>query len=49
MHTARVNGVIMLQGAVENSVIPFSWRYVGTAIRNDELVSGGGGPLGRLA
>ncbi|MGX6513237.1 hypothetical protein [Rhodococcus sp. SJ-2] len=48
LYTARVDGVIMLQGTVENSVIPFSRRYVGATIQNDELVSGGGGPPGRI-
>lgn len=48
LYTARVNGVIMLQGTVANSVIPFSRRYVGATIQNDELVAGGGGPPGRL-
>ncbi len=48
LYTARVNGVIMLQGTVASSVIPFSRRWVGATIQNDELVSGGGGPPGRI-
>lgn len=41
---AQVNGVIMLQGTVEDSVIPFSRRWVGVSIQNHELVFDGGGP-----
>ncbi|WP_343466338.1 hypothetical protein AAI421_14385 [Rhodococcus aetherivorans] len=48
LYTARVNGTIMLQGTVENSVIPFSNHYVGLTIQDDSSVSGGGGPPGRL-
>ncbi|WP_407108236.1 hypothetical protein [Rhodococcus aetherivorans] len=48
LYTARVNGTIMLQGTVENSVIPFSNRYVGLTIQDDSAVQNGGGPPGRL-
>lgn len=48
LYTARVNGTIMLQGTVENNVIPFSNRYVGLTIQDDSQVSGGGTPPGRL-
>lgn len=48
LYTARVNGTIMLQGTVENSVIPFSNRYVGLTLQDDSAISGGGGPPGRL-
>lgn len=48
LYTARVNGVIMLQGTVANNVIPFSNRHVGLTIQDDSAVSGGGGPPGRL-
>ncbi|QOH59873.1 hypothetical protein [Rhodococcus rhodochrous] len=48
LYTARVNGAVVLQGTVADSVIPFSRRWVGATIQNDELVSGGGGPPGRI-
>lgn len=48
LYTARVNGVVKLQGTVPSSVIPFSNRYVGATIQDDSQVSGGGQPPGRL-
>ncbi|MCQ4136685.1 hypothetical protein NOT90_18740 [Rhodococcus rhodochrous] len=48
LYTARMNGTIMLQGTVENGVIPFSNRYVGLTIQDDSAVANGGGPPGRL-
>ncbi len=48
LYTARMNGQIMLQGTVENGVIPFSNRHVGLTIQDDSAVTNGGGPPGRL-
>lgn len=48
LYTARMNGQIMLQGTVENGVIPFSNRYVGLTIQDDSAVANGGEPPGRL-
>lgn len=48
LYTATMNGAIMLQGTVENNIIPFSNRHVGLTIQDDSAVQGGGEPPGRL-
>lgn len=48
LYTASVNGVVMLQGTVADSIIPFSNDVVGLTIQDDSQVSGGGEPPGRL-
>lgn len=48
LYTARVNGVIQLQGTVSDTAIPFTNRYVGVTIQDDSAVQNGGGPPGRI-